>query len=135
MFKTGCIHPDILRVLSRCGHGDKVLIADGNYPLASKSGDAEKVFLGLTAGVPNVLQVLEAIASVVNIEKSEVMRPDDGSIPAIYSDFAALLPNVESQEHGRWDFYEICCKQDVQLAVSTGEQRIYANILLTIGVA
>ena len=37
------IHPDILAALALCGHGDKVLIADGNYPLDSKSGEAETV--------------------------------------------------------------------------------------------
>ncbi|MFQ8759286.1 MAG: SIS domain-containing protein [Intestinimonas sp.] len=35
MLTGACIHPDLMRVLSLCGHGDKVLIADGNYPLAS----------------------------------------------------------------------------------------------------
>ena len=37
------IHPDIVAALALCGHGDKVLIADGNYPLDSKSGEAETV--------------------------------------------------------------------------------------------
>ena len=37
------IHPDIMAALALCGHGDKVLIADGNYPLDSKSGEAETV--------------------------------------------------------------------------------------------
>ena len=41
MLTGKCIHPELIRVLSLCGHGDKVLIADGNYPLASKTGDAE----------------------------------------------------------------------------------------------
>lgn len=36
MLKTTCIHPEIMDVLSRCGHGSKILIADGNYPLAEK---------------------------------------------------------------------------------------------------
>ena len=44
------IHPDIMAALALCGHGDKVLIADGNYPLDSKSGEAETVYLGLTPG-------------------------------------------------------------------------------------
>ncbi|MGI6377286.1 MAG: RbsD/FucU domain-containing protein [Anaerolineae bacterium] len=35
---------------------------------------------------------------------------------------------------GRFDFYEAARGQDVALVIATGEQRIYANILLTIGV-
>ena len=58
------IHPDIMAALALCGHGDKVLIADGNYPLDSKSGEAETVYLGLTPGLPTVTDVLEAIQSV-----------------------------------------------------------------------
>ena len=43
MLKSGCTHPGIMSALSLCGHGDKILIADGNYPLNAKSGDAAKV--------------------------------------------------------------------------------------------
>ena len=38
MLRTDLIHPPLLEALARCGHGSKVLIADGNYPLAEKSG-------------------------------------------------------------------------------------------------
>ena len=85
MLTGACIHPDLMRVLSLCGHGDKVLIADGNYPLASRSGGAEKVYLGLAPGLPTV--------------------------------------------------NDACCEPGVRLAVSTGEGRTFANLLLTIGVA
>ena len=35
MLKGKMIHPEIIETLSLCGHGCKVLIADGNYPLKS----------------------------------------------------------------------------------------------------
>ena len=91
MLKTKLIHPEIMAALSRCGHGSKILIADGNYPLAEKSGDAKKVYLGIQPGLPTVTQVLEAIHSVCEIEKAEVMLPEDGSIPAIFSEFQTEL--------------------------------------------
>ena len=75
MLKGKLIHPDIMAALALCGHGDKVLIADGNYPLDSKTGQAETVYLGLTPGLPTVTDVLAAIQSTVNIEKAEVMDP------------------------------------------------------------
>ena len=56
MLKSGCIHPGIMSALSLCGHGDKILIADGNYPLNAKSGDAAKVYLGLAEGIPTVTE-------------------------------------------------------------------------------
>lgn len=134
MLKTTCIHPDIMRVLSLCGHGDKILIADGNYPLNSKTGSAEKVYLGLTNGSPTVTEVLKVISGVVNIEKAEVMVPD-GEQPPIFSEFKQILGGMELSGLKRFDFYDTCCKPDLRLAISTGENRMFANILLTINVA
>ena len=81
MLKTTCIHPEIMDVLSRCGHGSKILIADGNYPLAEKTGNAAKVYLGLRRGCPTVTEVLEALCDVVPFERAEVMTREDGEEP------------------------------------------------------
>lgn len=134
MLKTACIHPDIMRVLSLCGHGDKILIADGNYPLDSKTGDAEKVYLGLTSGTPEVTQVLEVLSQVINIEKAEVMVPD-GEQPPIFNEFKKILGGMELSGLERFEFYDACCLPNVRLAISTGEKRTFANILLTVNVA
>ena len=136
MLKTKLIHPEIMAALSRCGHGSKILIADGNYPLAEKSGDAKKVYLGIQPGLPTVTQVLEAIHSVCEIEKADVMLPEDGSIPAIFSEFQTELGGMALDGLSRYPFYEACMAPgSVYLAISTGEQRTFGNILLTIGCA
>lgn len=135
MLKGKLIHPDIVAALALCGHGDKVLIADGNYPLDSKTGEAETVYLGLTPGLPTVTQVLEAIQSVVNIEKAEVMDPGDGSTPDIFEEFQSKLGGMELNKLERYAFYDACCRPGVRLAISTGEQRVFANLLITVGVA
>lgn len=129
------IHPELMRVLSLCGHGDKILIADGNYPLAAKTGEADKVYLGVTPGLPTVTQVLQALQSVCNFEKAEVMQPEDGSEPEIFCEFRQMLPGIQLDKLGRWDFYDACGEKALRLAVSTGEQRTFANLLLTVGCA
>lgn len=134
MLKGSLIHPMIMSALSLCGHGDKVLIADGNYPLASKSGHAETVYLGLTPGRPTVTDVLEAIQSVINIEKAEVMAPEEKIEPEIFDKFAKMLHGMELDKLRRSEFYEACCQPHVRLAVSTGESRTFANILITVGI-
>ncbi len=134
MLKTALINPQIMKQLSLLGHGDKILIADGNYPLDSKSGSAEKVFLGLTGGVPTVTQVLETLAQVINIEKAEVMVPD-GETPPIFEEFTKILNGMKLDGLGRYEFYDASCNPTVRLAISTGELRIFANILITVGVA
>ena len=134
MLKTNLIHPEIMAALSQCGHGSKVLIAEGNYPLLEKTGSARKVWLGLSAGIPTVTQVLEAVHSVCEIEKAEVMVPEDGSKPKIFEEFQKELNGLPLSELGRFDFYDACMVPGaVTLAISTGETRTFANILLTIG--
>ncbi len=136
MLTTKCINPEIMRVLSLCGHGSKVLISDGNYPLYEKSGKAEKVYLGVSAGIPTVTEVLEAIHSVVEIEKAEVMVPEDGTRPEIFDEFQKELNGIELSPMSRYEFYDACMEDEaVALAIFTGEKRMFANILITIGCA
>ena len=137
MLTTKLINPEIMAALARCGHGSKILIADGNYPLAEKTGMARKVYLGLVPGVPTVTEVLKAVHSVVEIEAAEVMVPEDGSVPEIFAEFNEELPGIELKGLGRYEFYDACMRQEegIVLAVATGEKRVYANILLTIGCA
>lgn len=134
MLTIGCIHPELIAVLSLCGHGDQILIADGNYPLDSKSGQSQKVYLGLSEGIPSVPQVLEALKSVINVENAEVMAPEGAEAPAIFSEFYQLLPNVPFCKLDRQGFYDACSQPSVKLAISTGEKRIFANLLITVGV-
>ena len=135
MLKGKLIHPDIMAALALCGHGDKVLIADGNYPLDSKSGQAETVYLGLTPGLPTVTDVLAALQSVANFEKAEVMDPADGTTPEIFGQFRQMLGGMELQKLGRYEFYDACCVDGVRMVISTGEKRTFANLLLTVGCA
>ncbi len=135
MRKQGCINPEIMRTLALCGHGDKILIADGNYPLDAKSGMAEKVYLGVSAGIPTVTAVLDALLCEINIEKAEVMLPEDGSTPDIFGEFSDRLGGVMLDGLGRYEFYSACGEDCVRLAISTGEKRVYANLLITVGVA
>ena len=135
MLNIKCINPEIINGLALCGHGDKVLIADGNYPLGSKTCGAKKIYLGLMPGLPTVTQVLEALLSACRVEAAAVMSPDDGSEPEIFAQFQTALDGLEAEQLGRYQFYDACCSPDVKLALSTGETRTFANILLTIGCA
>ncbi len=135
MLKSGCIHPEIMAALALCGHGDRILIADGNYPLAQKSGDARKVYLGLTAGQPTVTEVLQALQAEINVEAAVVMDPADGTEPAIFGEFRAMMSGISLDKLGRYEYYAACQEPGVRLAIATGEQRVFANLLITVGVA
>jgi len=135
MLKTRLLHPQILAALGEAGHGAQVLIADGNYPLATRTNpSAYQVFLNLEPGKLSVTDVLAVISEAIPVEAAYVMGPDDGSEPSIYDDFRRMLPDNELTRMGRFEFYDMARGPDCALAIATGEQRIYANILLTIGV-
>jgi L-fucose mutarotase len=136
MLRTRLIHPEILGALAAAGHGSQVLISDGNFPHATATPpSARRVYLNLSPGRVTVTEVLEAIAATVPLEAAAVMRPHDAEAPAVLEEYRALLPPgtpVEVVE--RFAFYELARRPDVTLAVATGDQRLYANLLLTIGV-
>jgi L-fucose mutarotase len=134
MLTTRLLHPTILKVLAASGHGGKVLIADGNYPFITRANpDAERVYLNLVPGVLTVTEVLEAILTVIPVEAAHVMLTDDGTEPDVYADFRQML-TVDLQPMERYDFYEFAHDRDLALVVATAEQRLFANIILTIGV-
>ncbi len=135
MLKTQLLHPGILRALACAGHGSQVLIADGNYPASTGSpATAAHVYLNLAPGLVTATDVLKTIATAIPIEAAHVMATADGSIPPIFAEFAQLLDGMELEPVERFAFYHKASEPSVCLVVATGEQRIYANILLTIGV-
>ncbi|MGV8845247.1 RbsD/FucU family protein [Tessaracoccus sp.] len=132
------IHPPLLRALAGAGHGAKILIADSNYPHETyANARSTVVFLNLAPGLINAIDVLEVVKKTVPIESAALMvpAPDAGHVDIpIHGEFRAALPGVEFTEISRWDYYDAAGAKDVAVVIATGESRIYANVLLTIGV-
>ena len=60
-------------------------------------------------------------------------RIEQVEIP-IHDEFKAQLPGTEFGELSRFDFYDAARSEDVGIIIATGEQRLYGNLLLTVGV-
>jgi L-fucose mutarotase len=135
VLRTRLIHPEILAALAAAGHGSQLLISDGNFPHATATPPgARRVYLNLSPGRVTVTEVLEAVAATVPLEAAAVMRPHDAEAPPKLEQYRTLLPPgtpVEVVE--RMAFYELARRPDVTLLVATGDQRLYANLLLTVG--
>jgi L-fucose mutarotase len=129
-------HPGILAALAKAGHGSRVLIADGNYAFATNScATADHVYLNLAPGVVNATEVLAALLTAIAVERAAVMAPDDGPEPTIFAEYRQLLgPTPSLDRFNRQEFYQAALGHQVALVIATAEQRLYANILLTIGV-
>ena len=135
MLKQRLIHPEILEALAAAGHGSKVLITDANYPASTQLGDnATLVYLNLAPSRPTVTEVLDILLTAIPVEDAAVMSPDEGPEPPIFQEFRSLLPDLPLTKYSRFEFYEEAGSDDTCLQIVTGEQRLYANLLLTIGV-
>ena len=135
-------HPQLLGALGRAGHGGRILIGDGNYPsMNGVNPAAERVYLNLAPGLLTVSQILDVIKETIPIEQVAIMvpaadakgveRPD--SIPA-HDEYRAALPGIEVVEIPRWDFYDVAKSDDVSVVIVSADQRLYANLILTVGV-
>ena len=80
-----------------------------------------------------VTEVLTAMAATVPLEAAAVMQPDDAPEPCSVSTGSCCPPVIPVEVVERMAFYELTRRPDVHLAVATGDQRLYANLLLTIG--
>lgn len=136
MLKTRLLHPEILRALASSGHGSQVLVADGNYPVASRCGtNATRVFLNLTAGIPRATDVLAVLVDTIPIQSATLMQIPNGERAPVHDEFVGLMPQGTAVAHlERYAFYDAASSPLTSLVIATGETRRFANILLTIGV-
>lgn len=135
LLKTRLLHPEILGALATAGHGARVLLADANYPFGTAARpDVPRVYLNLAPDLLRVTDVLDVLRETVPIDAAHVMQPDGAEEPAIFSEFRALLPDTRLDKLGRFDFYAAARGPDLALLIATGERRLFANILLTLGV-
>ena len=135
------ISPDLLKALAEMGHGDELVIADGNFPCHSM-GKNSIVIRADGHGVPEILDaVLKLIPLDTYTEKPvalmEVVKGDTCGTPEIWGTYEEILNKYEPDHHEidyteRFAFYERA--KGAYLIIATGEKAIYANILLKKGV-
>ena len=136
MLKTPLLHPEILRALGSAGHGSRVLVADGNFPFSTETpATATKVFLNLRRGLVSVSDVLEALVESIPIESALLMEPADGQAVPLHAQFRTMIPTAATiSARKRHEFYAETRSSSTTLVIATGEERRFANVLLTIGV-
>lgn len=131
--------PDLLYALARMGHGDEIVIADGNFPAASCAGGHPLIHL---PGVP-VPDVVAAVLTVLPLDtfvaapiaRMEVVG-DPAAIPVVVAEvqwrLAALFPAPAIESVERQAFYERA--KAAFAIVATSDNRPYGNIILKKGV-
>jgi len=128
-------HPPLLSAVAAAGHGARILLADGNFPISTAVNQAAQVvYLNLRRGVLTVSDVLQPLTETIAVEAAALMQSPDGSPVAAHADYRDILgPDVPFQLVERFTFYDATRAPDVAVAVMTGDERLCANLLLTVG--
>ena len=130
------LSPDLLHILASMGHGDEIVLADANFPAATHAKRLVHLpGIGAAAVLDAVLTVLPLDTFVDQPALTMQVVGDAVAMPEAVADFQAVL-----QRHGcapagsleRFAFYDRAAQAFA--VVSTGETRIYGNIVLKKGV-
>ena len=132
------LSPELLKVLMEMGHGDELVIGDGNFPAA---GMARRLLRADGHGVPELLEaILELFPLDSFVESPAALMavvPGDPTRPEIWQRFREII-RKEEPEFGefemveRFAFYERA--RQAYAILATGESALYANIILKKGV-
>lgn len=134
------LSPELLKVLCEMGHGDEIILADGNFPAESIGKDA----IVIRADGHGTVELLEAILKFLPLDQYAekpvaLMKVVDGDPckPTIWDSYKQKLnesgndpAKIEMVE--RFAFYERA--HHAYAIIATGESAIYANVLLKKGV-
>lgn len=133
---SSILSPELLKILMEMGHGDEIVIGDGNFPAASMG---RRVVRLDGHGVPEILDAVMALFPLDQfVEKPVALMAVPGAEPepAIWEKYRAVigahekLPAFEFVE--RFAFYDRA--KESYAIIATGESAIYANVILKKGV-
>lgn len=133
--------PDLLKVMSEMGHGDQIVIGDGNFP-AESIGRGKPVIRLDSCGVPELLDAMlqffpldPYVEQPVTLMEVVPGDPVETPIWGEYQDTVAKYDDRGANAVGhleRFAFYEQAKK--AYAVIATGEKALYANIILQKGV-
>jgi L-fucose mutarotase len=132
------LSPDLLKVLADMGHGDELVIADGNFPSASM---ARRLVRADGLGVPPLLDaILDLFPLDSYVDRPAALIsvvPGDPTKPTIWEEFRSILRRHEPGFKDfdmveRFAFYERA--KQAYAVLATSEAALYACIILKKGV-
>ncbi|MCQ2471612.1 MAG: fucose isomerase [Clostridia bacterium] len=130
------LSPELLKVLMEMGHGDTIVIGDGNFPAAA---NAQRLIRLDGHGVPEILDAILKLMPLDTYVERPVSLMDNGDSenrPPIWEEYADIITRNEGEKEfrlvERFQFYTEAKK--AYAIIATGETAIYANVILQKGV-
>jgi L-fucose mutarotase len=132
------ISPELMKVLMEMGHGDEIVLADGNFPAASV---AKRLIRADGHNIPELLEAMLKFFPLDTYVDSAValmaVVPGDNIKPTIWEKYRGIIKKSGEKFEDfemveRFAFYERAVK--AYAVVATSEAALYANIILKKGV-
>ena len=133
------LNPELLKILAAMGHGDEIVIGDGNYPADSMGKRCVR------CDGHSVPELLDAILQLFPLDDFvavpvTLMEVVPGSLPEgeppIWSEFKQIIdrhePGAKIGFCERFEFYER--SKRAYATIQTGERALYACVILKKGV-
>ena len=130
------LSPKLLKILMEMGHGDEIVIADGNFPGASS---AKHLVRADGLDIPPLLDdilTLFPLDTYVSHPISFMQVVSGDPIPTIWDIYRNIIakhyPEAQIENIERFAFYERA--KNAYAILATSEAALYANIILKKGV-
>lgn len=132
------LSPELLKVLMEMGHGDELVLADGNFPAASH---AQRLIRCDGHSIPELFDAILTFFPLDTYAEYPLalmqVVPGDPVVPTIWDEYKALVRkhephNEKFEQVERFAFYERAKK--AYAIVATSEKAQYANLVLKKGV-
>lgn len=129
------ISPELLKIMMEMGHGDEIVIGDGNFPGKSINENCVRCD---GHNVPELLGAMLKLFPLDTYAKPVYIMekvPGDTVETPIWDEYRNIVKpytNEELEQIERFVFYERAKK--AYAVVMTGETALYANIILKKGV-
>lgn len=137
------LSPELLKVLCEMGHGDRIVLADGNFPAESVGKNA----IVLRCDSCNIPELLDAVLQVFPLDTyvdtpvslMALMDRDVGKIETpIWAEYESIVSKHDARGSSavgqveRFEFYDRA--RTCYAIIATGESAVYANVMLQKGV-
>ncbi len=131
------LSPDLVKLMMEMGHGDELVLADANFP---SSALAERLVRADGLCIPDLLMGILELFPLDSYSEQQVylmeVVPGDDYKPVIQEEYREILEasgrEYRIQKLERFEFYNRAEK--AYAIVATGEEALYANIILKKGV-
>jgi D-ribose pyranase len=127
--KSGVLNHRLAEVIALMGHGDMLVVADAGLPVPP---NVERIDLAVSAGIPGVVQVTEAVAGELQVERIVIATELESRDQDLARQFTSIFPGAQLESLTHTEFKRLT--ERARAIVRTGECTPYANIAIVSGV-